>query len=672
MKRRVVPADMAAAGTLTASAISFFLLPWIKGRVFFWGDLTYIHYPWRSLVAEQICRGMVPLWNPYCYFGMPLAAQMQSAAWYPGSLPFYFFGFENAVRIYHVLNVVLAGLFAYLALRRLSVERLPSVGGGVAYMLGGWMISRVPFLNHIPVIALFPALVLFSDSPVLLGIAAALSFLSGYPTMLGGQLGVVVAGVVAVDLYRAVVVSEQDRWGNMRRALARRLRILSIAGALALGTSCCLLMPALELARTCRRAGGIDARESLTWSYRPQDFAQFISPILISAGEYSPAVHWWKTSYAGLAAFMFAVAGLASIPAWAAAGVVVYLLGVAALLLGGNFWFSRWLWASFAPLRYVRYPGNMAYLAAPAFAAMTACGLWTLQRKARPKATFLGLLAICAELIFFAHGSQPTVQAGYFTSAGPLAAALTRELGGSRYLLSPLALHASRGRGDTPESASLDFRQRLYGLTNAPSHLFSAANFGEPLVPQLTYRWMDFLLSQPGLAAASPWLAWADISVVLTRDHLPAPEGFSYAGELLWHGYRRKGFRGRALWMDEVDGDRIPSDLSKPPSAAHAVSVQFERPREDRFMVSGTSARPGWLYVAEPAAAGWRVFLNDRPCAPAPALLAFQKIKTPSGNWRASFRYDPTSWRVGSFITVLFLCALAGYCYNRSRRLLSS
>ncbi|MEK7744430.1 MAG: hypothetical protein AAB578_08595, partial [Elusimicrobiota bacterium] len=89
----------------------------LSGRTFFWGDLTYLHHPWRALTAQLLQGGELPLWNPFTYLGMPLAGQMQGAAWYPGTLPFHLFPFVTALSLYHALHYGLAGFFTFLWLR---------------------------------------------------------------------------------------------------------------------------------------------------------------------------------------------------------------------------------------------------------------------------------------------------------------------------------------------------------------------------------------------------------------------------------------------------------------------------------------------------------------------------------------------------------------------------
>jgi len=166
-----------------------FLWPALQGRTFFWGDLTYLHHPWRALPAQLLQRGTLPLWNPFAYLGMPLAGQMQCAAWYPGTIPFYLLPFSLGLAVFHLLHFWLAGALSFLWLRRLGFSRAGAAAAGAAYMLSGGLVGHLPFLNHVSTLAWLPALFLFARRPLLLALSLAAAFLSGYPQYLAGAAG---------------------------------------------------------------------------------------------------------------------------------------------------------------------------------------------------------------------------------------------------------------------------------------------------------------------------------------------------------------------------------------------------------------------------------------------------------------------------------------------------
>lgn len=649
--------DWAVMALLALPPLLIFGLPALLGRTFYWGDLTYLNHPWRVLPAEMAHRGALPLWNPYVYLGMPLAANMQCAAWYPGSLLFHLFPFVWALRLFHVLHFWLAGALAFLWLRRSGFGRYAAAGAAFACMLCGSAVSRVVFLNHVAILALFPALLLFSRRPALLAVCMTLSFLSGYPIMMLALTG-------AAWVVSAVPEEGPPSW----RPLAVHAKRWAAAGLLSLGLGACLLVPAAELTAKSDRGAGVDEKVALTWSMEPRDAVQFTAPPFVDGERYSPTAYWWRTAYWGLAAVLAAGLGLARLTGPGRACALVYLGAVLLVVLGGTNPVSRWVWLNFWPLRYVRYPGTLSYLAIPVVTLLVA---WGLQRR-----KWAGLAAglIAAELCFYAWGSQPTVPKEYFTDPGPVVRALRREAGASRYLISPLALHWTRGMGYTHDTAVLDLKHRLYGVSNMPYHLPSVANLGEPLVPKASYGFMDFMFSRKGLDETVKWLGWADVRVVMTRDRFP-PGALEYLGDSLWHLYRNPGPASRAVWFDEETGGSIPASLGGPvPELSKGVPLEARRTREDRLSISGEFPSSGWLYVSEPRWSGWRADIA-RPGAsgaaadPLPALGAFQKLRVPAGAWTVRFAYEPWSWRAGLLLSLLFICGLAAYWYNCVRRL---
>jgi hypothetical protein len=620
------------------------------GRTFFWGDLLYLHHPWKSVVAEMVQRGVLPLWNPYIYLGMPLAAEMQCGAWYPGSLPFFIFDFVSGLAVFHFLHFGLTGFFSYLWLRSWGKSRPASAAGAAVFMLCGGLVSRIPFLNHVSTLSYFPAFLLLARQPYFLAAAFALAFLGGYPTMLIGEIAA--AGLI----HSAWIYSRQ---GAAFKSFEKMFRGWGVAGFLSIGLSACLFIPAVKLAAGSKRGGGMQSQEVLTWSFKFRDLAQLSAPPLIPSSDYNPSVLWWKTSYFGITGAAAGVLGLAVLGPAGGAAAGAYLAGSAVVVMGGSNPLSHLLWTHFKPLHFVRYPGNMAYLFIPMMALLVAVGLH------KKKWAHWAVLVIILELSVYAFSSQPTIASDYFTDAGPLVRVLRRELGDHRYLLSPLALHWHRGAGGDTPSATRDLKHRFYGLTNAPYHLSSVGNFGEPLVPQPSYDFMDFIFSRPSLEAAARWLPWADVRILMTRDPLSA-NNLAYMGDSLWHLYRNPGAAERAYWFDESAGASLPKGLGGPvPNIGSAKPVTVIRSREDRFEVHWDQGLPGWVYVAEALDSDWKIVSESVVEETAPVLRAFRKFKVGADASRLGFRYDPVSWRWGVCLTVLFLLGYFLYGYNR-------
>lgn len=636
------PAPVAAL--LLAAVLGLLAPAWLCGATVFWGDLTYIHHPWQAFSAQELQAGRLPLWDANLYLGMPAAATMQRALFYPLQGPFFVFGFASGLAVFHLAHFWLAGWLTYLFLRRLRLPGSACLGGALLYALAGGVVSRAAFINHLSTLSLLPALLLFFTGPRrALAAALACAFLAGYPPFLPG------AAVMAWALALGVCAR---RPADLARAA---VPVWAAAAALALALCACQLLPGLELMALSRRAGGMDAAETLRFGYSWKDLRQWVSPALIAG--FDPAVDWWKTSYLGFSGFAAAAAGLLALAGrrrWAAAAA---LGSVLLLILGESFAPSVWLWRHLPPLKFIRYPGNVAYLALPAAALLCAAGLARLARPWRSGAALL----VGLELLACAWTAPKLAPRSLFTTAGPLVRYLQDRLHGTRYLLSPLALETHAGSG------VVDWKTRLYGLTNAPFRLRAVGNFGEPLVPAGSYAMMDWLYRRPSAQAAAAAMPWAAASYLLT-PRPAAARGLIPDGELLWHMGRVAAPVSTAYWLDEAAGVRLPSGLPEdwgapPPGAA----LRVERARDDRFAVEGSAPAPGWAFVAEPRYPGWRAWLDGRLVEPEPALGAFQKVPVPAGPFRLLFRYEPWSWLLGLALTALSAVALGRSCYNSAR-----
>lgn len=635
--------DLKACALLWALSFLQFLPGWLKGLTPFWGDLTYLHQPWRALPAQLLQGGRLPLWNPYLYFGMPMAAQMQAGVFYPGTIPFYFFDFSSALALFHGCQYGLAATLMYLWLRR-NFSPAAALSGAAVFVLGGGMMSRAPFLNHLAVLSLVPAYFLFFNRPGLLALTLSCSFFAGYPPFLVGS----VAGVWALRLMR-IFSREEPRLSYSGRGWLA-------AGCLAAMVSACLLLPALELSLLSRRSAGFGLSESLRFGYGLRDLAQWISPLLVSGRNL--AVEWWKCSYIGFSGWIAAGLGLWALPRRVSAALLLLLGATALLILGESTPLSLALWAWAPPLKFVRYPGNFFYLALPALSLLAAAGA------AGRKRAWLLFLCVVLELSWYGGSSRLWTRRDIFASPGPMVRTLQEKLGEGRYLLSPRALESTQGRGID------DWKFRLYGLTNAPFRLRSAGNFGEPLVPRASYRFMDALYSASGAQKAAELFPWGGIGLLLTAEKLPPSDSLRHEGSSLWQMYRYSGPRAMAYGFSREDGEKIPAGL---PLGAAAVGapLAYRSPREDRFVVEGNFSARGWAFVSEPRYPGWKIILETPAgrgrAESVAAMEAFQKVEVPAGPWRLWFHYDPPLWKAGRLLTVLGLMGFALYWYNRLR-----
>ena len=157
------------------------------------------------LAARDWMSGTVPWWNPYSGVGMPLAGEMQPAAFF---LPFVLLlGTGPGVLVLKIAMQGLAGLSTWGLLRRLGVSHFAALVGGILFELNGtfaWA-SDTPILP----IAFLPLLLLGVERAlhaarhgrpggwVLIAIALFYSLVAGFPetAYLDGLLALAWAGL---------------------------------------------------------------------------------------------------------------------------------------------------------------------------------------------------------------------------------------------------------------------------------------------------------------------------------------------------------------------------------------------------------------------------------------------------------------------------------------------
>lgn len=117
--------------------------------------------PWRKIAIDQWKEGKIPWWNPYSFSGTPLAANIQTAAFYPMNILFFLFDFQIAWTILIILQPVLAGLFFYWFTRSKGFSGSASLFGGIAWSFSGFMIAWMTWgtIGHV---ALWLALILLA------------------------------------------------------------------------------------------------------------------------------------------------------------------------------------------------------------------------------------------------------------------------------------------------------------------------------------------------------------------------------------------------------------------------------------------------------------------------------------------------------------------------------
>ena len=240
------------------------------------------------LAAEDWLRGTLPWWNPYTGIGLPLASEMQPAAFF---LPFILLlHFHSGVLFIKLAMQILAGLACFGFLRQVGVARGPAVLGSVLFQCNGtfaWY-ADAPILP----IAFLPLLLLGLErartqasadrrgGEAMIALAIGFSLLAGFPetALLDGLLGLA--------------------WAMFRiRGLSRRARVAFIwktaaGGLVGLALAAPVLIPFLQ--DLCISTFGNRDVFALSAALQPKHLAALLFPNI-----YGPPFTDWDVYFWG-------------------------------------------------------------------------------------------------------------------------------------------------------------------------------------------------------------------------------------------------------------------------------------------------------------------------------------------------------------------------------------
>lgn len=290
------------------------------GRVLFWGVPLLQFYPWQQFAVEMWRSGHAPLWNPFLGNGAPLAANLQSAVFYPLNALHLVLPVEQAMGYTAVVHVVLAGLAMYAWARAFGLGPLAAVVGALSFQLSQFYIARLGFLS---ITVTFPwtaawlwrAEVLaqrrrMSDA-LWLALTIGLGLLAGHAQTAG--LGLIVATLYAT--LRLIQETKKLAAKETRGHLAKGVGYVLLAFVAGFALASVQLLPSLELAAQSQRAGGLDLEFASTHSLYPLRLLTFLAPDLMgnpADGSFWGYDNYWENAgYMGLWALIMAAFALA-------------------------------------------------------------------------------------------------------------------------------------------------------------------------------------------------------------------------------------------------------------------------------------------------------------------------------------------------------------------------
>lgn len=168
--------------------ISVRFLPFFFGQTLYFGDNYSLMVPGKIFSAQWILEGVLPLWNPYIFSGIPWIGDVNQSVLYPTTLLFVLFTPAVALNVLIVVHYVLTviGMFflSKLFLRLLWQQYLASF----LWMLSTQVAGSTNNFSTLQSIAWLPWLAWLGwhiydnrAARILFAIVVLLQFLGGYP-----------------------------------------------------------------------------------------------------------------------------------------------------------------------------------------------------------------------------------------------------------------------------------------------------------------------------------------------------------------------------------------------------------------------------------------------------------------------------------------------------------
>jgi len=369
-------------------------------------------------MGEALRAGSLPTWEPNQGLGIPLFAQSIAGPSYPVNWISFLFSPAKLAGPLAGLSLLLAGLGAWLFLRRLGLTARAALLGAVAYQFGGWGIANLYLFMKVDA-ALYLPWCLWAIEGLAQGrrhagltlcLAMGLSLLAGFLPI--GVFVCLASGLYA--LWR-LAPWPWDRKEQPSSSTARGFRRLAVAlafAALGVGTSALAMGPLLEASaqseRQAQSASELSGQALPSSTLLGLGFKDLFGLPTDSTPSGNLPVAWWLTpedealaaehanvlewnTYIGAAVLLLALVGLCAAPRRAAlpAGLLVLVYGFAMA-------WPPFCWLYALPGLDAGAPARVLALAWFLWPWLAALGLDAIERK-RPRA--LGSLAALAALM---------------------------------------------------------------------------------------------------------------------------------------------------------------------------------------------------------------------------------------------------------------------------------
>jgi len=270
--------------------------PFLLGvQMVYWGTPLLQFYPWRLAALESVRAGFLPLWNPWLGNGAPLAANYQSALFYPPNWLSLIIPLDLSLNWLMVLHIIWAGVGMVKLARSLNYSLLGQVVTGLAFGMGQYVVARASFYSINAAVAWLPWVIWATDKLLNAQFSVhntqwrqvALSRFAFHGLRLSSILALqLLTGHAQTTWYTYLLLAAWVLWrafsqpitqSSITKLITNSL-ILLLSFLLAILLASIQLLPAFELLQQSPRAEAAEYEFVMTYSFSPWRLLTFLAP----------------------------------------------------------------------------------------------------------------------------------------------------------------------------------------------------------------------------------------------------------------------------------------------------------------------------------------------------------------------------------------------------------
>jgi len=312
-------------------------------------DIRHYHHAVTRVWAEAIAEGRLALWADHAFFGFPLFADPQVAAFYPGSLLVAAWGPHTGYVIFLVVHawIAAAGMIGFM--RSLDVSWPAAFASGMLVSLCGYFAHEAQHPGLFAILCWLPCW-LWATHRLLerpgpwpfLAVALVVASM-----LFAGTLQVLFGGLVLYAFFLGGSIAQRHGSQPGSRALYS-LCLATGANALGLALAAVVVVPAIAHLPLTARALGMTYELAAMGSVHSQDWiGLFISSPTPASGLESDFDYAGVSFYIGALTLPLAAFGLLSAPRRLASCLVPGMVLLVALAMGRPGVLHPWLYDVF-------------------------------------------------------------------------------------------------------------------------------------------------------------------------------------------------------------------------------------------------------------------------------------------------------------------------------------